>query len=94
MTPRRAPRPPWILPRTRRTPDPQDRYRDPHPLAVLARRVSLQARLSAGRVAQRGTLSVIGLGCVVSSVWVAFGLAAGLAAAGVALVVTDWRIVP
>lgn len=87
-----AARPPWILPRTNRPPDPQTRYAEPRPLAVLGRRASRSVRRSAAAVARRGTLSIVGLLLVGSSVAVAFGLAAGLAAIGVALVLIDWRI--
>lgn len=87
-------RPLRMLPRSRRAPDPQARYADPHPVAVLARRLARRLRWSVDAVARRGTLSIVGLGCVTASVWVAFGLAAGLAALGVVLVFTDWRIVP
>lgn len=76
----------------RRQPDPTARYRDPSPAAVLARRGGRAAARSARAVARRGTLSIVGLLLVGASVAVAFGLAAGLAAIGAALVLIDWRI--
>jgi len=85
-------RPPWILPRSRRAPDPQRRFAEPHPAAVLGRRAGRGLRRSATVVAQRGTLSIVGLLLVGASVAVAFGFAAGLAAIGAALVLIDWRI--
>lgn len=87
------PRPLRMLRRSwRRVPTATDAYRDPHPLAVLGRRLALRLRTSAAAVAQRGTLSIVGLGFVAAAVWVAFGLAAGLAAVGVACLVVDWRV--
>lgn len=85
-------RPLRMLPRRRAADPAAARYADPRPAAVLARRLARTLRRSAGAVAQRGTLSIVGLGFVAAGVWVAFGLAAGLAAVGAVCLLVDWRI--
>lgn len=88
----RAARIPWMLPRRARPNDPHARYADPTPLAVLRRRLAVRIRTSADALARRGTLSIVGFGFGAAAVWVAWGLAAGLGAIAVALLLIDWRI--
>lgn len=68
------------------------RYVDRPPLlAVLRALLAPPARRLVSTLAQRGTLSIVGLGLLVAAAW-QHGTFAGLLAAGAALLIIDGRI--
>lgn len=69
------------------------RYVDRPPLlAVLRAFLAPPARRLLGVLAQRGTLSIVGLGLLVAAAW-QHGTFVGLLAAGAALLIIDGRII-
>lgn len=70
------------------------RYVDRPPLlAVLRAALAPPVRRAGRTLAQRGTLSIVGLGVLVAAAW-QHGTFVGLLAAGVALLIIDGRILP